>query len=135
MPQNNNQTQTQTQAQTQTQTSTQPRSTQTLSSNEEVLALVDQVFLLPHHTKDELKEVFPNMPEEEKKEFVTYIKSILKKQDEILSYLVKNNPQFISDLKDFNRSMESKTLKDTEAEIKGKEDMDMKALEESLKKI
>lgn len=124
MPQNTDQNQTQ----------PQPQTPQPLPSNESILALVDQIFLLPPHTKDELKEVFPNMPEEEKKEFTTYVKSILEKQDEILSYLVKNNPQFISDLKDFNRSMKGKTLKDVEAGLKMKDDMDMKVLEKALKK-
>lgn len=102
---------------------------------EDINALVDKVFLLPPQTKKDLKEVFPQMPEGEKQEFLAYINSILTKQDEIITYLVKNNPDFLSELKAFNASNEKKMIANLEKEFAVKEELDMKALEEALKKL
>ena len=96
---------------------------------------LNKVFVLSPETKKELASAFPFMPEEEKKEFLAYIDELLKKQDEIITYILKNNPGFLMELKAFNAQSEKKYIQGVEATFKDQENIDLLALEEELKKI
>lgn len=107
----------------------------TLIRTEDTLKLIDEIFLLPPKTKRELKEAFPYMSDEKKEEFSDYLDSILKKQDEVLGYLVQNNPDFIKELKMLGKVSTAKKLKSIEKESLAHEELDVVALEEALKKL
>jgi len=99
------------------------------------IAKLNKVFVLSPTTKKELEAAFPFMPEEEKKEFLAYIDELLKKQDEIMGYIIKNNPGFLIELKAFNAQSERKYIQGVEETFKDQENIDLLALEEELKKI
>lgn len=101
----------------------------------QIADLTNKVFMLSPETKQKLEEAYPSMDENTKKEFFAYIEGIIKKQDEILTYIIKNNPDFLSELRAFNASTDRKNIKEIESTFREQDEIDLLALEKELSKL
>ncbi len=98
----------------------------------EIKELISKVFILSPDTKKKLEEAYPFMDEKTKEEFLSYLEGIIQKQVEILTYIIRNNPDFISELKAFNASNNRKNVQNVEKIFAEQEEMDLLALEKEL---
>ena len=95
----------------------------------------NKVFMLSPEVKQSLLEAYPMMDENTKQEFLAYIKEIIAKQEEILAQILKNNPDFLSELKTFNALVVRRNIKAIEDEFNQQEEIDLLTLEQELSKL
>lgn len=101
----------------------------------DVLSMIDEAFLIPPKTKEELKEAFPGMTPDEKEEFIKYIESVIQKQESVLSFILKYNPGFLTELKEFNAENERAGMKEIEKQVRKRDEDEMMVMETTLQNI
>ena len=106
-----------------------------ISNAKDVLSMIDKAFLIPPKTKEELKEAFPGMTTDEKETFVEYIESVIQKQENVISFILKYNPGFLTELKEFNAANERTGMKEIEKQVRKKDEDEMDVMETTLQNI